>query len=149
MAELTIDSVAGMDGVNQEALGKLIQALNAIIQTTLDMAATQVPQPAPFQHQRSQKIQHTRLLRKNRMPTWMHLAPIGNPESRDCIPLDACNFLHTTVPQLQNSVRNRYEYNENIQILSFICISNFQIILDKELPCVRNFPCICCNRLYS
>ena len=40
MAELTIDSVAGMDGVNQEALGKLIQALNAKIQTTLDMAAT-------------------------------------------------------------------------------------------------------------
>ena len=61
MAELTIDSVAGMDGVNQEALGKLIQALNAIIQTTLDMAATQVPQPAPFQRQRSQKVQHTRL----------------------------------------------------------------------------------------
>ena len=61
MAELTIDGVAGMDGVNQEALGKLIQALNAIIQTTLDMAATQVPQPAPFQRQRSQKVQHTRL----------------------------------------------------------------------------------------
>lgn len=40
MAELIIDSVVNMDGVNLEALGKLIQALNAKIQTTLDMVAT-------------------------------------------------------------------------------------------------------------
>ena len=40
MAELIIDSVVNMDGVNLEALSKLIQALNAKIQTTLDMAAT-------------------------------------------------------------------------------------------------------------
>ena len=40
MAELIIDSVVNMDGVNQEVLGKLSQALNALIQTTLDMAAT-------------------------------------------------------------------------------------------------------------
>lgn len=41
VTKLIIDSVAGMDGVNQEALDKLSQALTAFIQTTLDMAATQ------------------------------------------------------------------------------------------------------------
>lgn len=41
MTELIIDSVAGMDGVNQEALDKLSQALTAFMQTTLDQAAKQ------------------------------------------------------------------------------------------------------------
>ena len=41
VTELIIDSVAGMDGVNQEALDKLSQALTAFMQTTLDQAATQ------------------------------------------------------------------------------------------------------------
>ena len=41
VTELIIDSVAGMDGVNQEALDKLSQALTAFMQTTLDQAAKQ------------------------------------------------------------------------------------------------------------
>ena len=41
VTELIIDSVAGMDGVNQEALDKLGQALTAFMQTTLDQAAKQ------------------------------------------------------------------------------------------------------------
>lgn len=41
VTELIIDSVAGMDGVNQEALDKLSQALTDFMQTTLDQAAIQ------------------------------------------------------------------------------------------------------------
>ena len=39
VTKLIIDSVAGMDGVNQEALDKLSQALTDFMQTTLDQAA--------------------------------------------------------------------------------------------------------------
>lgn len=41
VTELIIGSVAGMDGVDQEALDKLGQALTGFMQTTLDQAATQ------------------------------------------------------------------------------------------------------------
>ena len=36
VTELIIDSVAGMDGVNQEVLDKLSQALTAFMQTAFD-----------------------------------------------------------------------------------------------------------------
>ncbi len=41
VTELIIGSVAGMDGVDQEALDKLGQALTAFMQTTLEQAAAQ------------------------------------------------------------------------------------------------------------
>lgn len=41
VTELIIGSVAGMDGVDQEALDKLGQALTGFMQTTLDQAAAQ------------------------------------------------------------------------------------------------------------
>lgn len=41
VTELIIGSVAGMDGVDQEALDKLDQALTGFMQTTLDQAAAQ------------------------------------------------------------------------------------------------------------
>lgn len=41
VTELIIGSVAGMDGVDQEALDKLGQALTGFMQTTLEQAATQ------------------------------------------------------------------------------------------------------------
>ncbi len=37
--------------------------------------------------------------KENRVPTGMLLAPIGNPEPRDCIPLDTCIFSSKTVPK--------------------------------------------------
>lgn len=40
VTELIISSVAGMDGVGQEALDKLVQALTGFMQTTLEQAAT-------------------------------------------------------------------------------------------------------------
>lgn len=41
VTELIIGSVAGMEGVDQEALDKLGQALAGFMQTTLDQAAAQ------------------------------------------------------------------------------------------------------------
>ena len=38
--------------------------------------------------------------KENRVPTGMLLAPIGNPEPRDCIPLDTCIFSSKMVPKL-------------------------------------------------
>ncbi len=38
--------------------------------------------------------------KENRVPTGMLLAPIGNPEPRDCIPLDTRIFSSKTVPKL-------------------------------------------------
>ena len=40
---------------------------------------------------------------ENRVPTGMLLAPIGNPEPRDCIPLDTRIFSSKMVPKLKNS----------------------------------------------
>lgn len=38
--------------------------------------------------------------KENRVPTGMLLAPIGNPEPRDCIPLDTRIFSSQMVPKL-------------------------------------------------
>ena len=41
---------------------------------------------------------------ENRVPTGMLLAPIGNPEPRDCIPLDTAYFPRKWYPNCKNAV---------------------------------------------
>ena len=51
MTELIIGSVAGMEGVDQEALDKLGQALVGFMQTTLDKAAAQEKEKDVYKRQ--------------------------------------------------------------------------------------------------